>query len=108
MNRGPRKSWRIGLVVLLATPVVALAQGTAPREEGIKVSQLNEARCRKDVRDYLEAMRLVRTTAGQIGEKVATGLVSEDLVTNISTTQGPCAAAQLLRERRMTRSCPCR
>ena len=99
MNK-TKKSWRIVLVVLLAAPLGALAQ----QATATKVAQLDEARCRKDVRDYLEAMRLVRQTAGpQIGEKVATGLVSEELVTNISTTQGSCAAAQLLRERRMTR-----
>ena len=57
-------------------------------------------RCRKDVKDYVEALKYVRAAAGpQIGEKVAGGYLSEAEVDRVVATQGHCAASKMRRER---------
>ena len=63
-----------------------------------------EARCRKDVKDYLNALKFVRQSAGdQIGTRVANGYVSEEQLSRTANNQGVCEAAQLLRAKGATR-----
>lgn len=64
------------------------------------VAKDQAARCEKEVRDYLQAMQFIRTTAGSsIGDRVAAGVASEQNVQKIAEQQGHCAAAQYIRER---------
>lgn len=78
------------------------APGDKPGD--IKLAQATDARCRKDVKDYLDTLRFVRQAAGeQIGDRVAGGYVSEDQLSQLVDAQGPCAGAQLLRDKRATR-----
>jgi len=70
----------------------------------IKLAQTSDARCRKDVKDYLDTLRFVRESAGaSIGDRVAGGYVTEAQLTQVVDSQGPCAGAQLLRDKRAVR-----
>ena len=63
-----------------------------------------QARCRKDVKDYINTLKFVRQTAGEhIGMRVANGYLSEEQLAQAVSNQGACGAAQLLREKGATR-----
>lgn len=82
-----------GSVVFLAVAVVAAAAIAQSPSAG-------EARCAKEVRDYLDTMKFIREAAGNgIGDRVAAGYLSESEVQRMVATDGTCAAAQRLRER---------
>ncbi|MGL6203062.1 MAG: hypothetical protein ACRC2X_01990 [Giesbergeria sp.] len=91
------------LTMILLAPMLAPAQGTgsaAVRSGEVRVAAEDDTRCRKEVKDYHEAMRFVRESAGnQIGNRVAQSYVSEDVLERTVATQGYCAAAQLLKSR---------
>jgi|GEM_PF-5453196 len=93
------------LLVFLATSCLsAQAQPVALKTADERLAPVSETRCRKDVNDYVDAMRFVRQAAGeQIGNRVAKGYVSEDVLSRLTATQGPCAAAQLLRDKGASR-----
>ena len=85
------------LAVLACTS--ALAQN-APVRVAQAAAPDPSARCRKDVKDYVDTLRFVRQSAGDtIGNKVATGFMSEAEVDKLVAAQGHCAAAQVLRDR---------
>ncbi|MES2786198.1 MAG: hypothetical protein V4684_12110 [Pseudomonadota bacterium] len=58
------------------------------------------AGCEKEVRDYLNAMQFIRSTAGaNVGDRVAAGVAGENQVQEMVKQQGACVAAQFIRER---------
>lgn len=68
--------------------------------QALATSGEQEPRCEKEVRDYLQAMQFIRTTAGaSIGDRVAAGVASEENVQKIVRQQGYCVAARYIRER---------
>ena len=69
------------LAAVLATGAEAIAQ----QPLRVAADGGGEARCRKDVKEYLD--------------KVAVGFVSEARLQQVASSQGVCAAAQLLREK---------
>lgn len=80
--------------------VVSLAMLCAAAAAVAQTSPTPESRCRKEVKDYIEAMRFVRESAGtRIGDKVARGYVPESELTSMIDSKGACAAAALLREK---------
>lgn len=88
----------LSLALLAATCLSAQAQPAALKVAEERQAPVSETRCRKDVKDYVDAMRFVRQAAGeQIGNRVAKGYVNEEALERVTATQGPCAAAQLLR-----------
>lgn len=90
------------LASALAFPV--LAQQPTAQPGMVKVAQASDARCRKDVKDYVDTLRLLRETAGsQTGDLVAGAFVSEAELDRVVQAQGPCAAAQMLRDKRGAR-----
>lgn len=93
---------RLQITVFLAVATASLGSFAAPnaRQGDVQVAQASESRCRKDVKDYVEAMRFVRQSAGaQWGDRVAGSYVSEPDLQRVANEQGPCAASQLLRDK---------
>ena len=93
-------------VFSIAILVLGGAAAAAPNDKpgDIKLAQASDARCRKDVKDYLDTLRFVREAAGDsIGNRVAGGFVSEAQLNQLVDAQGPCAASQLLRDKRAVR-----
>ena len=59
-----------------------------------------EARCKKEVMQYLDALQFVRQSAGEsISAKVVGKYVQEDQLTMKINSTGYCSAAQLLRDK---------
>lgn len=88
------------ILALLVTCGLAQVQAQPVSQKGVddRVAVVGDSRCRKEIKDYIEAMRFVRQSAGeQIGSRVANGYVSEATLERLTAEQGPCAAAQLLR-----------
>ena len=94
------------LVSALLAPAFVLAQDQ-PAPQKIAETRLapeDESRCRKEVKDYGDAMRFVRQSAGdQIGNRVAQNYVSEERLQHTVQTQGYCAGAAMLRSKQASR-----
>lgn len=76
----------------------------AARGEEAKSQAADAARCQKQVREYLDVLQFIRSTAGsQIGSRVAAGYVEEKSVREVQDREGSCAAAQLIRAKTTTR-----
>lgn len=80
--------------------VAALAATGAHAQSGKEQVAAMNARCDREVRDYLETMKFIRQSAGaQIGDRVAAGFVDEASLRKVQDGQGSCAAAQMIREK---------
>lgn len=89
---------------LAAVASQAVAQAAPQGGAMMQVAQGGDSRCRKDVKDYLDTLRLLRETGGtHVGDMVAGGIMSESQVDKLVQAQGHCAAAQLLREKQTRR-----
>lgn len=56
------------------------------------------ARCDKEVREYVDVLRYIRSTAGEeIGAKVMAGFVDEKTLREVRDRQGICEAARMIR-----------
>lgn len=93
------------LFALLAPALVsAQAQTATQKIVEARLKPEDESRCRKDIKDYGDAMRFVRQSAGdQIGNRVAKNYVSEEMLQHMVQTQGYCAGAALLRSKQASR-----
>lgn len=92
------RALQLSSAFLAAISLFAQAQPAAPKAVEERVALAGDSRCRKEIKDYVEAMRFVRQSAGdQIGSRVAQGYVSEAALERLIAEQGPCSAAQLLR-----------
>lgn len=92
----------VRMMSTLGALAVAMAAASALAQQPVRVAAdgSGEARCRRDVKEYLDTMNFLRQNAGnQISDKVAVGFVSEARLQQVASAQGPCAAAQLLREK---------
>ncbi len=79
---------------------------TAQNTGTVKVAQLdaNTPLCKKELAQYTETLRFLRSSAGeQIASRVASGYVSEAELDKVVAASGPCAATQLLREKKAFR-----
>lgn len=92
----------------LATALILIAAYTgsasAAGKNDVKVVTLDDAQCKKEVTQYVDALQFVRQSAGdQISDKVMKNYVEIEQLKQTSANSGPCAAAQLLREKRATK-----
>jgi hypothetical protein len=97
-----RFGYVLGWGLVFATLQAGAQQQQQPsaRKDDVKLAQAGDTRCRKEVKDYVEALRFVRQAAGtQVGDKVAGGYIAEPELDRVVSGQGYCAAAQLLRDR---------
>ena len=70
----------------------------------VKVASTDDARCKKDVAQYIDTLQFVRQSAGeQLSSKVMTSYVSVDQLNQVVSSAGPCAGAQLLRDKKALR-----
>ena len=94
----------IALGVVFAIGALQPAMAQQQPAGGTKVAQAGDAGCRKEVKDYLSTLSLLRESAGnQVGNTVADAYLSEGEVEKIVQAQGHCAAAQQLRDKRVRR-----
>jgi hypothetical protein len=94
------------IAIGFALAIGALQPAIAQQQQGgtVKVAQAGDSGCRKEVKDYLSTLSLLRETAGsQVGNTVADAYLSEGEVEKIVQAQGHCAAAQQLRDKRVRR-----
>ena len=92
--------------VALSLAIAVAAPASAQQSGGVvKLAQAGpDLSCRKEVKEYLDTMRLLRDTGGaQVVDMVANGLVAESEVEKTVQGQGFCAAAQLIRDKRARR-----
>lgn len=69
-----------------------------------KIASLDEARCKKDVHQYIETVQFVTQSAGKdVGDKVMNKYVSIEQLGQLVSNSGYCPAAKLLKERQATR-----
>lgn len=88
---------KISLIASLALP------GAALHAQDNKSKSVFDARCDKEVRDYLNALEFIRNAAGpQISSRVAASYVDEKVVRDTQIKQGSCTAAQLIRDKTAT------
>ncbi|HEY1392228.1 MAG TPA: hypothetical protein VFV25_02570 [Methylibium sp.] len=95
--------YKIRIATFLATSSAYLLCAATPavRSNGASAPQAQQVRCEKELKDYSEAMRFVRQNAGdRIGDRVAAGYIDEAQLQRVAQTSGPCAAAQLLHDKR--------
>ena len=84
--------------------VLAFGASQGFAQQAVKVAQNDATSCRKEVKDYLATLNLLRESAGShVGDQVAGAFLSEAEVDKIVQLQGHCAAAHQLREKRIKR-----
>lgn len=65
---------------------------------------MDDARCKKEVNQYVEAVQFVSQSAGdEVGAKVMNNYVTVGQLNQLVSNNGYCAGAQLLREKRALR-----
>ena len=92
----------IGLIVACAAAAASSAPNDSKNE--VKVASLDDARCKKEVTQYRDALQFVRQSAGdKVSAKVMDNYVAMDQLNQLVSSSGYCAGAQLLREKRANR-----
>ncbi len=88
----------------LALSVTSLAAAPYDAKNDVKTASLDDARCKKEVSQYREALHFVRQSAGdQVSTRVMNNYVSVGQLDQLVADSGHCAGAQLLREKRANR-----
>jgi hypothetical protein len=98
--------WAIGFCFLGLATGPASGQPATPARPGAAGQTLPsaEARCQRELREYVETMRFIRQSAGdQTGDRVAARYIPEAELQRVAAAQGVCAAAQLIREKSASR-----
>ena len=73
-------------------------------KSSLKVAGLDDSRCKKVVAQYTETLQFLRQSAGeQVSAKVMSSYVPIDQLNQVVSTAGPCAGAQLLRDKKAPR-----
>lgn len=68
------------------------------------MSGMDDSRCKKEVNQYIDALRFVRQSAGdQLSARVMNSYVDIDQLNQIVSSDGACAGAALLRDKRALR-----
>lgn len=63
-----------------------------------------DARCQREVREYVETLKFIRQSAGDLtGDRVAARYIGEPELQRVVAAQGACAAAQLIRDKSASR-----
>jgi hypothetical protein len=96
----------VNKILITTTLAWSLGAVAAPGPNGVKLAQLdvNSPQCKKELAQYVETLRYLRTTAGeQITNRVANGYVTEAQLERVAAIEGTCAATQLLRDKKAVR-----
>jgi hypothetical protein len=99
------KNSSLACFVLLATALTSTwASRPMDAKVDTKIASLDEARCKKDVNQYIETLQFVNQTAGKdVGDKVMSKYVSIDQLGQLVSNSGYCPAAKLLKEKQAFR-----
>jgi hypothetical protein len=90
--------------LLLAAASCTWAARPADAKVDVKLASLDEARCKKDVNQYIETLQFVIQSAGKdVGDKVMSKYVSIEQLGQLVSSNGYCPAAQLLKEKQAIR-----
>ena len=96
----------IFLVVSCAhiTAFAALNDAKNELKNATKFAVEDDARCKRDVAQYIKTLQFVRQSAGeQVSAKVMSNYVPLDQLNQLVSSGGHCAAAQLLRDKKALR-----
>jgi hypothetical protein len=97
-------SLKFAMVLIAACAALAATAAPNDAKSDVKVATLDDARCKKEVAQYLEALQFVRQSAGdEVGAKVMANYVPVGQLNQVVTTSGYCAGAQMLRDKRATK-----
>ncbi len=95
---------KIALFLLAIHTANVWAARPTDAKADIKVAAADDARCKKEVNQYIEALQFVRQSAGdEVSAKVMNNYVAVGQLNQLVSSSGYCAGAQLLREKRATR-----
>lgn len=76
------------------------APGQNDSKNDIKVANLDDVRCKKEVVQYINALQFVRESAGDmVSTKVMNNYVGVEQLTQVVSRSGYCAGATLLRDK---------
>ncbi|MES2942849.1 MAG: hypothetical protein V4772_08275 [Pseudomonadota bacterium] len=98
------KNFAIALVLMAFCAANAGAAGKNEVKTEVKLASPDDAQCKKEVTQYVDALQFVRQSAGdQMSDRVMKNYVGIEQLKQTVANSGPCAAAQLLREKRATK-----
>ena len=81
-----------------------MATAQTDTKNTIKTASNDDARCKKNVIQYSEALQFVRQSAGeQVSSKVMGNYVPLDQLNQVVSSSGYCAGEQLLRDKKALR-----
>ena len=88
-------------IILIATCSNSVwAAGQNDLKNEVKVASLDDARCKKEVAQYIDTLQFVRQSAGEmVSTKVMNNYVGVEQLTQVVSRSGYCAGATLLREK---------
>lgn len=90
----------LGVAALVTLP----GQAASPAAARNKVASEREESCQRDVAAYLETMRLLRKSAGDMSMRwEVEGNVSEAEINRVTAAKGICAASQRIVDARLAR-----
>ena len=90
--------------LLAACALVPAARGQNEPRRITNIAVNDDARCKKEVNQYVDVLQFVRQSAGEhVSAKVMNNYVPQNQLNQLISGSGYCAAAQLLRDKRATR-----
>ena len=90
----------IALFLLAACVNAAAAPSQNDFRNDLRVVNLDDARCKKEVAQYIDALQFVRQSAGDmVSTKVMNNYVGVEQLTQVVSRSGYCAGATMLREK---------
>ena len=99
-----KKSFISAIFLIAVCAHINLATAQTDTKNTIKTASNDDARCKKNVIQYSEALQFVRQSAGeQVSSKVMGNYVPLDQLNQVVSSSGYCAGEQLLRDKKALR-----
>ena len=99
-----RKALNVAIFLVAACAHIHWATAQIDTKNSIKIASNDDARCKKNVIQYTEALQFVRQSAGeQLSAKVMSSYVPLEQLNQVVSSSGYCAGEQLLRDKKALR-----
>ena len=99
-----KKTFTSAIFLIAACTHIHSATSQIDTKNGIKVASNDDARCKKNVMQYTEAVQFVRQSAGeQVSSKVMGNYVPLEQLNQVVSSSGYCAGERLLRDKKALR-----
>ena len=99
-----KKTFTSAIFLIAVCTHINWAKAQTDTKNTIKTASNDDARCKKNVIQYTEALQFVRQSAGeQVSSKVMGNYVPLDQLNQVVSSSGFCAGEQLLRDKKALR-----